>query len=255
MPTSRSFSTGASQPGARTRDSQVASAFSGKWIGSEPVRSQLSLIRSTATATSSVTCSRLRSSGEILSVASGCSPIQSSRPCQYPESDQDDGELAHLVGLDQRERLEQLVERAEPAGEEDESLRSLHQHHLAGVEVAEGEGEVEKPVGLLLVRELDVEADREAPGLLRASVGCLHHAGAAAGDHREAGLGQQPAAQASAFVVRVAGVRFAPIRTPSRQAADAVHGLEALQQLLCDQGDVRRVVGDGVLENASVFHA
>ena len=31
-------------------------------------------------------------------------------------------------------------------------------------------------------------------GLLRASVRRLHHTGAAAGDHREAGLGEQPAA-------------------------------------------------------------
>ena len=46
---------------------------------------------------------------------------------------------AHLVGLDQRQRLEQLVERAEAAGEDDEALGRLHEHHLARVEVLEGE--------------------------------------------------------------------------------------------------------------------
>ena len=41
--------------------------------------------------------------------------------------------------------------------------------------------------------QLDAEADADAAGLAGALVGGLHRARAAAGDHREAGLGQ-PAA-------------------------------------------------------------
>ena len=47
--------------------------------------------------------------------------------------------------------------------------------------------------GSLLVLELDVEADGHAARLLRAAVRRLHHAGAAARDDGEAGLGEQTA--------------------------------------------------------------
>ena len=48
-------------------------------------------------------------------------------------------------------------------------------------------------LSLLLERQLDAEADRDAAGLQRALVGGLHDAGPATGDHRVAGLGQRGA--------------------------------------------------------------
>jgi hypothetical protein len=54
-------------------------------------------------------------------------------------ADEDDGNPLHLVGLDQRQRLEQLVERAESAGEGDERLGAHEEMHLAQAEVAEAE--------------------------------------------------------------------------------------------------------------------
>jgi hypothetical protein len=42
----------------------------------------------------------------------------------------------------------------------------------------------------LLVRQHDVEADRRRAARVRALIGRLHDAGAAAGDHREAGVGE-----------------------------------------------------------------
>ena len=51
--------------------------------------------------------------------------------------------MADLVRLDQRERLEQLVERAEAAGEDHEAARVAHEHHLAREEVVELEAEVQ----------------------------------------------------------------------------------------------------------------
>ena len=47
-----------------------------------------------------------------------CDPVEQVAPVRAPK--QDDGELANLVRLDQRQRFEQLVERPEAAGEEDE---------------------------------------------------------------------------------------------------------------------------------------
>jgi hypothetical protein len=47
-------------------------------------------------------------------------------------------------------------------------------------------------IGRLLVRQLDVEPDGHALAFEGALVGRLHDAGAAAGDHGEAGIGEQP---------------------------------------------------------------
>ena len=96
-------------------------------------------------------------------------------------TDEDDGEVQHLAGLDERQRLEHLVERPEAAGEDDEPLARLHEADLACVEVVEREVDVEVLVRRLLVRQLDVEADREAAAFLRAAVRRLHHTAASAG--------------------------------------------------------------------------
>ena len=68
-------------------------------------------------------------------------PVQQPGPVR--PADQDDRELPHLAGLDQRQRLEQLVERAETAGQDDEAVGVLHEHDLAGEEVAELDAEVD----------------------------------------------------------------------------------------------------------------
>ena len=65
---------------------------------------------------------------------------------------QDDGEPEDLPGLDKRERLEQLVSRSEPAGEDDEPFGSFHEHGLARIEVVKGQRDVEIRVRALLVR-------------------------------------------------------------------------------------------------------
>ena len=50
--------------------------------------------------------------------------------------DQNNRKIGDLARLNQRERLEQLVERAKPAGQRDERVRVLEQQHLADEEVA-----------------------------------------------------------------------------------------------------------------------
>src|SRR5581483_11736739 len=100
-------------------------------------------------------------------------------------------------------RLVELVEGAESAREDDEALGRLHEHRLAGVEVAEGERDVEVRIRALLVRQLDVEPDGEAALLLRAAIRSLHHARPAAGDHREAGPRERSADRTCPAVGRV----------------------------------------------------
>ena len=114
-------------------------------------------------------------------------------PAPVVAAEQDDGELGDLLGLHQRERLEQLVQRAEAAREAHERLRVLHEHRLAGEEVAEVDAEVDPVVEALLERQLDAEPDREPARLRAAPVRRLHHARPAAGDHGVAGVGQRRA--------------------------------------------------------------
>ena len=83
----------------------------------------------------------------------------------------------------------------------------LDEHHLAGEEVAELDAEVDVRVEALLVRQLDVAADRQAAALPAAAVGRLHRARPAAGDDRVAGLGQPAADRPRQLVDRVVGLR------------------------------------------------
>ncbi len=101
-------------------------------------------------------------------------------------ADQDDRKAGDLACLNQRQRLGQLVERAEPAGQHDERVRVLEQQHLAHEEVVAGDEAIEVRVRRLLERQLDVAADRSAAGVARAAIGGLHQARAAAGHHGEA---------------------------------------------------------------------
>ena len=122
-------------------------------------------------------------------------------------------ELGDLAGLDERERLEQLIQRAEAAGVHDERRRIAHEHQTSCEEVVELQGAVEVIVGDLLLRELDVEPDGGHPGVASAPVGCFHDARAAAGDDRVPGLAQPPGGRPGELVGR----------RPDRYASGAEH--------------------------------
>ena len=100
-------------------------------------------------------------------------PVDQALPVR--RADQHHRERRDLAGLRQGQRLEHLVEGAEAAGEHDEALGVLHEHRLAGEEVAEVDAEVDPLVEAGLEGQLDAEADatrrrpREAP-LLAASI-------------------------------------------------------------------------------------
>src|SRR5207247_9204583 len=96
--------------------------------------------------------------------------------------------------------------------------------------------------GLALIdREIGPEAYRPRARLVRAAVGGLHEPRAAPGDHREAGLAEQPREVAGQLV----------LRRPPRGAGGAEHGhtrpdmrqrVEAVLDLLPDALDARLVV-------------
>src|SRR5690606_15736938 len=90
-------------------------------------------------------------------------PVHQAAPVVRAE--QHHREVRDLAGLDQGEGLEQLIERAEPAGQGDEALRVLEEHGLAGEEVPEVDAERYVLVQALLERELDPEPDRVAAGV------------------------------------------------------------------------------------------
>ena len=71
-------------------------------------------------------------------------------------------------------------------------LRVLHEHRLAGEEVAEVDADVDPLVIALLEGQLDAQADRHPAGLAGALVRGLHRARTATGDDGMASLGQQP---------------------------------------------------------------
>src|SRR5256885_3098811 len=55
------------------------------------------------------------------------------------------------------------------------TLFRSHEHRLARVEVTERQRQVDVRIRTLLVRQLDVESDREPPALLRAAIRRFHH--------------------------------------------------------------------------------
>src|ERR1044071_4096130 len=81
-----------------------------------------------------------------------------------------DGEVPNLSRLYERERLEEFVERAVAAGEDDEGVAVLDEHGLAHEEVFEGQRARLVRVRLLLEGEFDVAADGDAARLERAAV-------------------------------------------------------------------------------------
>ena len=150
--------------------------------------------------------------------------------------------MEDLSRLDQGQRLEQLVECPEAAGEDHETLGRFHEHRLARVEVAEGELDVEVGVFVLLVRQFDVEADREAAAFLRAAVCGLHHARAAAGHDGEASLGKAPADLAGLLVGGMTFVHPRRAEQRDRRPVDPLDRFESLQELVADPGRVREEI-------------
>ena len=165
-------------------------------------------------------------------------PVQQPRPVARPE--QHHRERGHLAGLHQGQGLEQLVQGAEAARHHHEALGVLHEHRLAGEEVAEVDAEVDVRVEAGLERQLDAQADRGAARLGRAPVGRLHHAGTAAGDHRQPGVDQPAAELPGRGVDRAVGLGPGRAEDADRRA-QLGQGAEAVDELRLDPQHPPRV--------------
>ena len=139
-------------------------------------------------------------------------------------------ELRDLAGLDQRHCLEQLVKRAEAAGEDNVPDAVLDEHRLANEEITEVDQRVDVGIGPLLEREFDVAPDRMPAPLLRALVGGLHDARSRPGHDRKSILGQELRRFRRRRVVGIAwlGARRAEERHPLLDARQLVEPLDDL---------------------------
>src|SRR4051794_2614665 len=165
-------------------------------------------------------------------------PVDQSAPVGTAE--QHDGEGRHLSGLHEGERLEQLVHGAEAAGQHDEGLGVLHEHRLAREEVTEVQADVDVVVEVLLERQLDAEAYRNATGLAASFVDRLHDPGTAAGDD-----GKTRPREGSTDPLPDGVLRVVPTRASRPEDADRRRQLgeqpEPLDELRLDPQDPPRV--------------
>ena len=101
--------------------------------------------------------------------------------------DDDQNFLGQLVGLREREDLEEFVHGAEAAGENDERLGKIGEPELPHEEVVKLkiQGGSDVPVGALFEGELNVQANRFSAGFVGAKVGGFHDAGTSAGGNHE----------------------------------------------------------------------
>ena len=101
--------------------------------------------------------------------------------------DDDENLLRQFLGLRESQDLEQFVHGAEAAGEDNESFGQIREPELAHEEVVKLEVERgrDELVRMLLERELDVQANTLAPGLMSAEICGFHDARASAGGDDE----------------------------------------------------------------------
>ncbi len=175
-------------------------------------------------------------------------------------SHQHDREVFDLAGLDEGEGFEHLIQGAEPAREDYEGGRVLHEHRLPDEEVPEVDGALHVRVDVLLEGQLDVAADGETVPLLRPAIRCLHDSGATPGDHREALLGEQLGGRDRLLVDRVVRLR-ASRPEDGDGVADIVQGVEPFDELPHDpehpprvrMGEGPPLIGGGRREKPFVF--
>ena len=128
----------------------------------------------------------------------------------------------------------------EPAGQDNESLRILHEHGLAGEEVAEVDAKVHPLVEALLEGQLDAQPHGYAVALDSALVRGLHGARTAAGNDGYAGFSQFAAHFDAQLVVRGAGLGAGgPEHADGR--AEVGEGTETFHELALDPEHAPRI--------------
>ena len=86
-------------------------------------------------------------------------------------------------GLEQGQRFEQFVERAEPSGKRNECLRSDEEVHFSDRKIAKLKTEPWRDVGIgmLFMGQGNIQPDRFGIHVCCATIGCFHDARAPAG--------------------------------------------------------------------------
>src|SRR6267143_6029515 len=139
----------------------------------------------------------------------------------------------NLVRLNQGQRFEELIKRAEATGKNNERVAVLDEHCLANKEVFELERECQIRIRALLVRQFDVATDGCATRFKRATVGGLHNSRTAAGDYRAACARQQSAGLLGGLIFRM--IRGRARRAENRNAIlDVGQIFESLNELAHD---------------------
>jgi len=120
--------------------------------------------------------------------------------------------------------------------------------------VAEGDEVVDVGIRPLLVRQLDVAADRAPAHLLGPAIGRFHDAGPAAGHDRESPPRQPGAHLAAQFVVGMLGLEAGGAEHGDA-GPDPVQRAEAPQELEEDPDGARQLEGAGLgaLQEADLF--
>jgi hypothetical protein len=168
--------------------------------------------------------------------ALGTQEVEVDRPTPPGFADQHDRDRPDLARLHQRQRLEQLVEGAEAAGEGDQRAGAQQKVELPQGEVAKPQRQSRRAVavGPLRDRQVDVHADRESSGFEGAAIGSLHDSGSAAGHERRAAGAPDDAPELARDAVPGIAARRARAAHDEDRVPDAVlpqerFGLEVLE--------------------------
>ena len=141
-------------------------------------------------------------------------------------ADQNNRTGRNLAGLHQRQAFKQLVQRAEAAGHHHIRHRMFHKHHFAREKMLEFNRQILIRIGLLFMRQHDIEADGGTASGKRALVGRLHNPRPAAGNHREARIRE---AAGNQFGQQVVGMVY----RRARAAVYADGGIDGAQFFAC----------------------
>src|SRR5215510_5074615 len=149
------------------------------------------------------------------------------------------GKIEDFAGLNQSQRLEQFVHRADAARQNHERIRVFDEHDFPHEEVAEFEHRVEVGVWPLLEGQDDVAADRPPAHVLSPAIGRLHNSGASPRNHGESQVGHGRADFAGQFVIGV--IFFEPRRAENGHArAYEVKLAEAVEEFAEDAPERHR---------------
>src|ERR1044071_9749972 len=169
---------------------------------------------------------------------------------------EDQRELRNALGLDQGHDFKELIQRSKASGHEHEGDTVFNKANFAGKEIVEVNRDIGETISLLLMRQLDIEADGLSFGQCRAFVGRLHDPRSAAGDDSQVVFGQAFGQLDRGLVIGVSGQHSrgaenrnarADLGEDFKRIDEFRHNPEDAPVILLDEGDFGSVVHSGHL--------